>query len=262
MLKSFRVKNFKSIQDSGEIDLRPITLFIGANSSGKSSLLQVLLMLKQTLESRDKESPLITNGDYVKLGSYSDFIYGHEIERDLDISFTSILGGKLYRAYVERLNFTVTFDKPTKQIRLRKYTYTDENGKDIIASLDESAEGEPKVYSETHPVLNDNIGAIERVNFIYRVVIPPKADIRDFPPVDGLLVAHIAFMNTFYLRPLRSAAQRDYKVTGETAGDVGLSGEKTVQVLFQDKSQTEQRRKGLLAKVELWLKTFGFGHEP
>ncbi|MBC8042673.1 MAG: DUF3696 domain-containing protein, partial [Rhizobacter sp.] len=38
--------------------------------------------------------------------------------------------------------------------------------------------------------------------------------------------------------------------------------EKTVQVLFQDKSQTEQRRKGLLAKVEFWLKTFGFGHEP
>ena len=49
----FRWNNFRSIVDSGWVDVRPITIFIGPNSSGKSSLFAPLLLLKQTLESGD-----------------------------------------------------------------------------------------------------------------------------------------------------------------------------------------------------------------
>ena len=52
MLKKLRIQNFKVWEDTGEIDLAPITLFFGANSSGKSSIGQFLMMLKQTVESR------------------------------------------------------------------------------------------------------------------------------------------------------------------------------------------------------------------
>ena len=44
------VKGFKSIAEECEIDIRPLTILAGANSSGKSSIMQPLLMLKQTLE--------------------------------------------------------------------------------------------------------------------------------------------------------------------------------------------------------------------
>ena len=44
------VKGFKSIAEEREIDIRPLTILAGANSSGKSSIMQPLLMLKQTLE--------------------------------------------------------------------------------------------------------------------------------------------------------------------------------------------------------------------
>ena len=48
MLTTLRLENFKSWRDTGEVSFRPITGFFGANSSGKSSLLQSLLMMKQT----------------------------------------------------------------------------------------------------------------------------------------------------------------------------------------------------------------------
>ncbi|MEB3191491.1 MAG: AAA family ATPase [Snowella sp.] len=51
MFKQLRFQNFKSWQDTGDIKLSPITGFFGMNSSGKSAILQFLLMLKQTMES-------------------------------------------------------------------------------------------------------------------------------------------------------------------------------------------------------------------
>lgn len=45
MLEKLRIKNFKAHEDT-DLDLRPITIFIGPNNSGKSSVLQFLLLLK------------------------------------------------------------------------------------------------------------------------------------------------------------------------------------------------------------------------
>lgn len=41
-LKSFRVTNFRSIKDSGDIDVSRITALLGRNESGKSNLLRGL----------------------------------------------------------------------------------------------------------------------------------------------------------------------------------------------------------------------------
>lgn len=49
MITHIRVKNFKSWEDSKRVQLAPLTGFFGTNSSGKSSLLQMLLLLKQTV---------------------------------------------------------------------------------------------------------------------------------------------------------------------------------------------------------------------
>jgi AAA15 family ATPase/GTPase len=51
MLKRLSIKNFKGWKDTGAIRMAPISLFFGANSSGKSSIGQFLMMLKQTVES-------------------------------------------------------------------------------------------------------------------------------------------------------------------------------------------------------------------
>ena len=48
MFTKIQMTNFKSWKESGEVRLAPLTAFFGANSSGKSSLLQMLLLIKQT----------------------------------------------------------------------------------------------------------------------------------------------------------------------------------------------------------------------
>ena len=48
MIQHLQLKNFKAWRDSGLVRLAPVTMLLGSNSSGKSSLLQSLLLLKQT----------------------------------------------------------------------------------------------------------------------------------------------------------------------------------------------------------------------
>lgn len=49
MLTRIKVKNYKGFKDA-EIPIKPITILLGANSSGKSSMLQLLSLLQQTAE--------------------------------------------------------------------------------------------------------------------------------------------------------------------------------------------------------------------
>jgi AAA15 family ATPase/GTPase len=59
MLKSIQLENFKAFGQRTIIPLAPITLIIGQNSSGKSSILQSLNLLMQTRESRDADALLL-----------------------------------------------------------------------------------------------------------------------------------------------------------------------------------------------------------
>ncbi|MCU0496861.1 MAG: AAA family ATPase [Anaerolineae bacterium] len=62
MLTSIHLENFKSWQEL-EIQLAPITLLFGTNNSRKFSVLQALLMLKQTVNSFDRSQRLNFGSD-------------------------------------------------------------------------------------------------------------------------------------------------------------------------------------------------------
>ena len=83
MLREYRLTNFKAFGETVTIPIRPLTLIFGANSSGKSSIFQSLLMLKQTLEeAKNPNTALWSKGSLVDLGPYRDFVHRHETERD------------------------------------------------------------------------------------------------------------------------------------------------------------------------------------
>jgi hypothetical protein len=63
------VGGFKSIATKQSIEVRPLTILAGANSSGKTSFLQPLLLLKQTLEAPYDPGPLLLDGPNVKFTS-------------------------------------------------------------------------------------------------------------------------------------------------------------------------------------------------
>ena len=68
------VSGFKSLAEECEIDIRPLTILAGANSSGKSSIMQPLLMLKQTLEAPYDPGPLLIDGPNVQFTSAEQFL--------------------------------------------------------------------------------------------------------------------------------------------------------------------------------------------
>ena len=88
MLTRMRLKGFQSWRDTGEAELRPITGIFGANSSGKTSLLQALLLLKQTADSSDRALTLHFGNPKtpVNLGSFLDAAHGHKARETLDIA--------------------------------------------------------------------------------------------------------------------------------------------------------------------------------
>lgn len=76
MLQSLRLKNFKAWRDTGDIDLAPLTILFGSNSSGKSSINHFLMMLRQTVRSADRNN-VFDFGDAsaaVSLGSFRDVV--------------------------------------------------------------------------------------------------------------------------------------------------------------------------------------------
>jgi len=82
MFTEIGIENFKAFGKMQRIPLKPITLLYGPNSSGKSSLMQSLLLLKQTLEeSGDDKIVLLPKGNLVDLGGYQEFVNGHDNEK-------------------------------------------------------------------------------------------------------------------------------------------------------------------------------------
>jgi hypothetical protein len=86
------VKGFKSIADECSIEIRPLTILAGANSSGKSSIMQPILMMKQTLEAPYDPGPLLINGPNVRFTSAEQFLsrMGLEVKSSLSFNETFI----------------------------------------------------------------------------------------------------------------------------------------------------------------------------
>ena len=66
-----RAKNFRGFKDTGLLDLKPITILVGSNSSGKSSFLRILPLLRQSFEKRIA-GPILWNDRLVDFGSFKE----------------------------------------------------------------------------------------------------------------------------------------------------------------------------------------------
>lgn len=75
MLKSITLENYKCFKDRTTIDIAPLTVLCGVNSSGKSSVLKSLLMMKQTVENQLKDFAVSLSGDLVDCGEFDEVVY-------------------------------------------------------------------------------------------------------------------------------------------------------------------------------------------
>ena len=89
MLTGIGLRNFKAFgNEMQEAPLSKITLIYGPNSGGKSSIIQALLLLKQSLKNEHRElgASVLTIRGLVDLGSYQALVHKPESKRQLGIN--------------------------------------------------------------------------------------------------------------------------------------------------------------------------------
>jgi predicted ATPase len=86
------MRHFKAF-DFCDLELRPLTVFLGENNSGKSSILASIRLLAQTIQGPDQTIPLALSGAFGDFGSYKDIVHGNHRGRPvvLGLAFTGYL---------------------------------------------------------------------------------------------------------------------------------------------------------------------------
>lgn len=82
MIKSIELDNFKAFKESGRVGLEKINIFVGPNSSGKSSFIKALLALRNTVNSNDDETVLDLNES---IGNFKSIIFKNKIKEKIRI---------------------------------------------------------------------------------------------------------------------------------------------------------------------------------
>lgn len=92
---AIRLFNFMPFEDTGWMELRPITLLFGRNSSGKSAIIRALLLLKQSLDAPNEDGPLqfVSTDGLVDAGDFQTAVHRHETDRSIIFGFRCNLAG-------------------------------------------------------------------------------------------------------------------------------------------------------------------------
>lgn len=93
-LNDIVLEQFKAFCDAQSVNISDLNIWMGANSSGKSSCLQSLLTLKQTCESGQEHIGLLLNGKYTTLGAFSDVVNSMKSDQEKFSITLKIRSGK------------------------------------------------------------------------------------------------------------------------------------------------------------------------
>lgn len=253
MFKKLKIENFKIWQDTGNIRMAPITLFFGTNSSGKSSIGQFMMMLKQTVESPDRKAVFYPGGknSAVQLGSYKEMVFHRNPELKMSFEYQweiidtlkvkDSLSGKNYSGDALSFNAQIGLDTKDQQSLLvdnLKYILTDKTNElsmSIGMKRRPDSKSEYKVESNKYTLKRKqgrgwSPGAPVRFYGFPDEVVAYHQN-ADF--VQELNLRHEKlFRSLFYLGPLRTRAERLYSWTGIEPESVGYSGENTIAAIL------------------------------
>ncbi|MHC8509336.1 MAG: AAA family ATPase [Rhodospirillales bacterium] len=290
MIRTLWIDNFKSWRDTGELSLAPVTALFGANSSGKTSLLQFLLMLKQTKDTTDRSLALDFGGDgmLVNLGSYSDCLHKHSRKAQMSWTLEWNLPKLLEITNPEASKKSVLFKgdeigmevyaaaqgKTCKTTDLKYYfadrefsiSEQDRGVGNYKLTLDGSGNGNGKKFKFRRQTGRawDLPGPVKSYAFPDQArTYHQNADfLSDFELAYESLMDHI-----FYLGPLRDFPRREYVWSGTRPLGVGVSGERVVDAILAATAAKEQRNRGPKQKlrpfqefIAEWLKELGLIH--
>ncbi len=276
MFTQLRIQNFKSWADTGEFQMASLTGFFGTNSSGKTAILQFLLMLKQTVESSDRNRILHLGGDqysYVDLGTTYDISHRHRLPEKLRFSLTwkpKLISQKsliifpdknqtrnvgvissLNYTYQKTLKLESVIDMDIDQIDIKffKYSFLSNDNQlnyvGISATKNDNKESSYQLIIEGDVIQNwsanldlaaSNLNHLK--NYGFQSVSNSMMDQIIYRyPINITESYEDLFQNTYYLAPLREYPKRTYQWSGESPQNVGKYGELTVAALLASRKQ-------------------------
>jgi predicted ATPase len=243
MITHLRAENFKSWRDTGDLRFAQLTGIFGPNSSGKTSLLQILLMLRQTT---DTYQLLNLGGDdrsLVDLGTFQDVIRGHDTNAVLRlvVSWDPVEDPNLKRSVTGPLTYDVRLGEKDGQIRLveLKYSFSDR-----VASM-------RLMPDETYEIdyNGEHLEGVPPLRFPNCTTIPAKGLKEDTRTLTSLhYEPGFVFRKIVYLGPLRTSPRRSYLWAGTRPAGVASDGRDAMQVLLAQRDGTTTER------VAHWLK--------
>lgn len=93
LIRSLTLRNFKGFSDEVRVELRPITLLFGANSAGKSSVLQALQYVREILDRQNVNADrTLQGGEAVDLGGFLNLVNGRDPQKKVEIAVEMELG--------------------------------------------------------------------------------------------------------------------------------------------------------------------------
>ena len=247
MLTHLRLKNFKSWKDTGDIALRPITAIFGANSSGKSALIQSLLLLKQTAEASDRNLTFHFGGPnaLVDLGDFASVAHHHDVSAPVELSLgwervkpLVVVDADQYVASSKRMAFSVRAGRSNgSSVELEQMHYW-------LGDAEFGMRRRPEP-TRFHLYSSGSEFGFE-LNHRYPMIAGLSRPIKcyGFPDDARLFYRNAAFLQdltfTFeerlscihYLGPLRAQPQREYRWSGARPTDVGRAGELAVDAVL------------------------------
>lgn len=263
-IQAISICNFKGIAQRQDFPLTPITVFVGPNSSGKSSVIHAAVALAQTLKLGNTAPSLVLDDEYahVHLGRFSEIAHTRNYTSAIEIGVDLGLHELTYHAGQRRtLSGLCTAHYGFKSTLRTQEVYVDTADLrlgDYNLNIKRSAKS-PYPYSGT--VTDGPRLRMQRANNFKFDPLgelgPPKEDggadyLKTFFAIRGIQTqVEAELRRTLYLGPFRQSPLRRYPFRGATAIEVGPMGEATVTMLASEYVRAQDRPH--VRRVNEWL---------
>lgn len=251
MITTLRCYNYKCFSDTKEIALAPLTILVGENNSGKTSLIEALQLLALTARSPDPGVSLkFMDTDY-DFGTFVDVVADHDSGKTLRLSFGFSIPQRRLGAVevtegssMARLDVHYSYLPNRKEVHLARLDLHDADGLRLSVEA-EKYSGRLAAVLRGWPASAGKLtqAAFVRRGFLFypvygffyqaartKQVRSDKLQGDVFATQQMLEAIARSFRRTYHLGPLRSPPQRAYAFTGERAEWVGARGEAAVQI--------------------------------
>lgn len=259
-ISALTVANFKGIAESFTFKIRPITIFVGANSSGKSSCIHALACLSQTIKLGDTSAPIVLDNEnaQVHLGRFIEIVHSKSYTDPISLGISAAnieikFGEEVNKGEVSG-SYTFKSTKRTQEISIANVTL--KIGERVLEISPKKGDGY-KLTDSAFPTLI--YAAIQVGSFSFMLVTPGKHTpewMSTFFILRGIQ-EHLEsqLRKTLYLGPFRRPPARRYPFRGSLPSEVGAQGEEAISLLAYESVQSKKRPYTLL--VAKWLKELG-----